>query len=395
MTNQRAKPRILTIDDTPANLQMLAAALASDFAIQIATSGAIGLELVAKSMPDLILLDVMMPEMDGHEVCRRLKADPRSRAIPVIFLSALEDTHSESAGLALGAADYISKPIDVEITRQRICNLLEREQLRREVEANRDQLQKLVGELKETAANLATTVTHRTAELRSVAMQLLVTEAQERRAVASDLHDDLGQNLAIIKLKLSAIELPEALMDSETGLRCWQQLRDIQTIVDRSGKSLRSLSTQLSPPMLSQFGLAAALEWLAEEMHRNFGQLVQLHVGETAPLDDTTANTLFRMVRELLINSGKHSQVNEASVILSMDPDSGSIEITVADDGVGFDLAQAHKSSKKNSYGLFSIRQRIGFIGGTMTIDSQPGHGTAVTLTLPQAPPHLDHTTQK
>src|SRR5512133_392645 len=109
MTDQRSKPRILTIDDTPANLQLLATALAPDFAVQIATSGAMGLALVAKSTPDLILLDVMMPEMDGHEVCRRLKADPRFRAIPVIFLSALDESESESAGLALGAADYISK----------------------------------------------------------------------------------------------------------------------------------------------------------------------------------------------------------------------------------------------------------------------------------------------
>ncbi|MEY4100015.1 MAG: hypothetical protein RL300_1186 [Pseudomonadota bacterium] len=395
MTNQRSKPRILTIDDTPANLQMLAAALARDFSIQIATSGAMGLELVAKSMPDLILLDVMMPEMDGHEVCRRLKADPRSRAIPVIFLSALDDTHSESVGLALGAADYISKPIDVEITRQRIYNLLEREQLRREVEANRDQLQQLVSELKETAASLEATVASRNDELRALAMQLLVTETQERRAVAGDLHDDLGQNLAIIKLKLSAIELPETILASEEGARCWQQLKEVQTIVDRSGKSLRSLSTQLSPPMLSQYGLAAALEWLAEEMQRNFGQFVQLHVGKIAPLDDTTANTLFRMVRELLINSGKHSKVNEASVILATDPESGSLEITVADDGVGFDLTQAQKPSTKNSYGLFSIKQRIGFIGGTMSIDSQPGRGTSVTLTLPQLPANPDHPTPK
>ena len=126
-----------------------------------------------------------------------------------------------AAGLALGAADYISKPIDVEITRQRIYNLLEREQLRREVETNRDQLQQLVSELKETAASLEATVAHRNEELRSLAMQLLVTETLERRAVAGDLHDDLGQNLAIIKLKLSAIELPETIMDSDEGAPCW------------------------------------------------------------------------------------------------------------------------------------------------------------------------------
>ena len=205
MNEARTRPRILAIDDTPANLQVLAAALAPDHALQIATSGAMGLALVAKSPPDLILLDVMMPEMDGYEVCRRLKSDPRYRTIPVIFLSALNESQAESAGLEMGAADYISKPINVQVARQRIRNLLEREQLRVAVEAQRDQLDQMVTQLRNTAEELEGTLVDRTAELRALALALLVSEAQERREIASDLHDDLGQNLAIAKLKLSAI----------------------------------------------------------------------------------------------------------------------------------------------------------------------------------------------
>ncbi len=127
---QKPRPRILAIDDTPANLQVLAAALASDFAVQIATSGAMGLALAARSAPDLILLDVMMPEMDGHEVCRRLQADPALRHIPVIFVSAMAGLEAEAAGYALGACDYITKPIRVDRAKLRIRNLLEREALR-------------------------------------------------------------------------------------------------------------------------------------------------------------------------------------------------------------------------------------------------------------------------
>ena len=135
------KPRILLIDDTPANLFTLGSALAGDFDLQIADSGAKGLELAAKAPPDLILLDIMMPEMDGFEVCRRLKAQPLLRQIPVVFVTALSDLDSEVQGLALGAADYITKPINVQVARQRIFNLLERERLRHEVEAQRDHLQ--------------------------------------------------------------------------------------------------------------------------------------------------------------------------------------------------------------------------------------------------------------
>ena len=120
----KAKPRILAIDDVPQNLIMLGAALADAFSVQIATSGETGLALAAQNPPNLILLDVMMPEMDGFEVCRRLKADPRLKHIPVVFVTAAHDESSEMAGLALGAADYITKPVNVPIARQRIHNLL-------------------------------------------------------------------------------------------------------------------------------------------------------------------------------------------------------------------------------------------------------------------------------
>ena len=142
MTNR--KSTVLAIDDTPANLMALGAALGDDFELQVATSGEAGLALAAALAPDLILLDVMMPDMDGYETFRRLAADPRLRAIPVIFLTALHGFESESLGLGMGAVDYITKPINLEITRQRICNLLEREQLRSQVESQRDQLEHTV-----------------------------------------------------------------------------------------------------------------------------------------------------------------------------------------------------------------------------------------------------------
>ena len=140
------RPNILAINDTPENLLTLGAALASEFDLRIATSGAMGLALAEATPPDLILLDVMMPEMDGYETCRRLKADPRLRDIPAVFVTALTESGAESAGLALGAVDYITKPINADVARQRLRNLLEREHLRRKVEAQRDELQQTVAE---------------------------------------------------------------------------------------------------------------------------------------------------------------------------------------------------------------------------------------------------------
>jgi diguanylate cyclase (GGDEF)-like protein/PAS domain S-box-containing protein len=138
------KPRLLAIDDTPENLLVLGAALRDSYDLQLASSGAMGIAQALQAPPDLILLDIMMPEMDGFEVCRRLKASPQLKDIPVIFVTALNEAGSEVKGLELGAADYITKPVNVAIARCRIHNLLERENLRRQVEAQRDQLEEEV-----------------------------------------------------------------------------------------------------------------------------------------------------------------------------------------------------------------------------------------------------------
>ncbi|MDT4332365.1 EAL domain-containing response regulator [Methylomonas sp. MED-D] len=122
--------KILAIDDTPANLALLGMALQDEYSVQIATSGAKGLALAQDDPPDLVLLDIMMPDMDGFETCRRFKADAGLKDIPIIFVTALNEKNTEMAGLALGATDYLTKPIDINVARLRIHNLLERERLR-------------------------------------------------------------------------------------------------------------------------------------------------------------------------------------------------------------------------------------------------------------------------
>lgn len=117
--------------------------MSDDYELQIATSGAKGLEHAMASPPDLILLDIMMPGMDGYEVCRRLKAENKTRDIPVIFVTAMAETEAEASGLELGAVDYITKPINVPIAKRRIHNHLEREQMRKVVESQRDELERL------------------------------------------------------------------------------------------------------------------------------------------------------------------------------------------------------------------------------------------------------------
>ena len=137
MTDDLAERRskILIVDDTPANIALLGLALQDDYDIQIATSGSKGLELaIQDTPPDLILLDIMMPDMDGYQTCQLIKQIPQLENIPIIFVTALNEVDAEVQGLTLGAADFLIKPINIETARLRIRYQLERESMRRELE---------------------------------------------------------------------------------------------------------------------------------------------------------------------------------------------------------------------------------------------------------------------
>lgn len=135
----KTSPTLLAVDDEAANIDLLIEALGADYAIRVAVDGATALASVGRKVPDLVLLDVMMPGMDGFEVCRRLKENPVTREVPVIFLTALGDPAAEARGLALGAVDYIAKPLSPPIVRARIRNHLE-------LKRHRDRLSALVAQ---------------------------------------------------------------------------------------------------------------------------------------------------------------------------------------------------------------------------------------------------------
>lgn len=118
------RSRVLIVDDIPDNIKSLNAILEDDYSISFATYWKKALEIAGRTLPDLILLDIMMPDMDGYEICRRLKADPTTRDIPVIFITALDGEAEEEKGLAAGAADYITKPFHPAIVRLRVQNHL-------------------------------------------------------------------------------------------------------------------------------------------------------------------------------------------------------------------------------------------------------------------------------
>lgn len=135
MSSVAVKPTILVVDDTPENIDVLRGVLHEQYVLRPAISGEVALRLVLmEPKPELILLDVMMPGMDGYEVCRRLKADPKTRDIPVIFITAKSETQDEVRGLSLGAVDYLTKPVVPAIVKARVSTHLALRQTRRELE---------------------------------------------------------------------------------------------------------------------------------------------------------------------------------------------------------------------------------------------------------------------
>ena len=155
------KQTILIVDDTPANIALLSEVLRSTYRIKVAVDGELALKLsIAESPPDLILLDIMMPGLDGYEVCRQLKANPATRRIPVIFVTAMDEGEDEAKGLEMGAADYITKPIGAAMVRARIKTHLavahqarERERLIAQLEAQAGELSELNRTLEQRVAD--------------------------------------------------------------------------------------------------------------------------------------------------------------------------------------------------------------------------------------------------
>lgn len=134
------KQRVLIVDDIAGNIQVFLSTLKDEYAILVATNGEKALKLAFKEPhPDIILLDIMMPEMDGYEVCKRLKDNETTKNIPVIFVTALSESEDEARGLKLGAVDYITKPINPDLVKARVKNHLE-------LKRHQDKLEELVEE---------------------------------------------------------------------------------------------------------------------------------------------------------------------------------------------------------------------------------------------------------
>ena len=212
--------------------------------------------------------------------------------------------------------------------------------------------------------------------LRELAASLSLTAQQERRRIAGGLHDCVAQPLALARMKLGvAQQLTSSREEAEI-------LADVKQLVEEAIKDVRSLTFEISPPILHESGLEAALEWLADEIEARYGIEVMLRDGSgPRPLDEDIRVFLFWSVRELLINVAKHAHSQRAYV--SIDRSDTTIRIEVRDEGVGFGPPPAAHRNQWAGFGLFSIRERLAAFGGSLEIGSSPEEGTCVCLVAP------------
>ena len=275
--------KILVIDDMPANLMVLGAALEGEFELQFATSGPSGISLALASPPDLILLDVMMPEVDGFETFRRIAGQPTLANVPVVFITGLNDVQSEVTGLALGAADYLTKPINLDIARHRIRNLLERERLRSELRLQRDLLQEEIQRRIKSEE-----------QARELAFHDTLTGLPNRRMLGDRLSQAMaaskrsGLYCALMFLDLDHFKqvndlYGHALGDSllvEVARRLTKDLREVDTVARFAGDEFVVLLCELSSDKNMSIGQARVV---AEKIRTSVQVPYELQISQDGP----------------------------------------------------------------------------------------------------------------
>ncbi|WP_224981396.1 diguanylate cyclase [Geomonas agri] len=207
---EAGRGKILIVDDTTANIEILYQILKGEFDVLFAKSGADGIRMVREHAPDLVLLDIMMPDMDGYEVCRALKQDPVTSHIPVVFVTAMGNDEDETKGLEEGAIDYLTKPIRPAIVVARVRNHLE-------LKRRGDLLEKLSTEL-----------AWKNRELEELARQDGLTGVANRRHFDESLRSEIqraarnGRNLSLIMCDIDHFKKFNDLYGHFAGDKCLQ-----------------------------------------------------------------------------------------------------------------------------------------------------------------------------
>ena len=365
-------PNVIIVDDTPANLQLLTGMLKErGYKVRPVPSGKLALQAAKNDPPDLILLDIMMPEMDGYEVCERLKADEKLREIPVIFISALNETMDKVRAFGVGGVDYVTKPFQFEEVAARVNTHLELQRQRSKLKENYEQLRKL----EELRDNLVHMIVH---DLRSpltgISGFLDLALALEKETLTED---GLEYLQTAKRSTIAMIDMVSAVLDVSKMEAGEMKLHLVECDLVRIAADLMS-------------GVQSLKE--AREM-----------ILDAPPAPVTVVadgDLLLRVIQNLLGNALKFTP-SDGGIRLGIEPDDKHVRVTVRDNGPGipaeyrerifekFGQVEARSNGKKYStgLGLTFCKLAVEAHGGSIGVESEIGKGSTFWFVLPKDGP--------
>lgn len=329
-----AQGDILVIDDNLDNLRVLSEILKQrGHTARCVRDGTSALQAAVAQPPDLVLLDIRLPDINGYDVCRRLKAVPATHQIPVIFISALDQPLDRIRGFEVGGEDYINKPFQ------------ERE--------------------------VVTRVESKLLHYQVLQQQRELTLHAERQRIARDLHDSLQQTLFILGVSAQSLA-QEPLPESSQ-----RELRRIHELSQTAIAELRVMLFELRPEKLVRTSLVGLFKHLVEANRNRTEAELNLIADITAcKLPPDVHITFYRVAQEALHNAIVHADATHINVTLNHD--SQRTVLRVVDDGCGFNAGALEDDESGN--GLDNMRERAANLALDLFIVSDVGRGTEVSL---------------
>ena len=364
---------VMIVDDTPANIEILSESLGDEYELFFATSGADALELIRADKPDLILLDIMMPGMDGYQLCSILKGDPSTRDIPVIFVTAMIGEEEEIKGLELGAIDYLTKPISPHIVRARVKNHLELKRYR---------------DLLETLANAADRA--KKEFLRSVSHELRtpLTPIIGMTDLVLDTEEDDNKRKYLTMVQKSALRL----------------LGIVEDLIETSRLEGEGIAPDNSPFLLKPFLDTVVMEakTLVGGKGLEFRSFLDPALPEAVVSDQ---GMLHKVLTMLLNNAVKFTPAGEVALEVRPMEVAGEpmLQISVSDTGIGIekgelerifsDFTQSDGSITRSfpglGLGLTLARRMTELMDGSIWAESAPGGGSLFQVQVPLVLPEM------
>jgi signal transduction histidine kinase len=220
-------------------------------------------------------------------------------------------------------------------------------------------------------------------ELQRLSARLLEVEEEGRRHLARELHDEIGQALALLQIEVSRAQTAAA--SAQSG-NLQDRLENARALAAGTVQAVRDMSVLLRPTILDDLGLAPALQFQVEHFMKRSGitcEYIEENVSDHLP--DPVKTCVYRIVQEALHNCEKHSGASKVRVAVQQS--SNFLQVDVQDDGRGFQLNEKRMPFKTSGLGLLGIRERAAIVGGSLEIDSAPGHGTHIALRIPVTEP--------